>query len=579
MVAAFISKGKDSFMKINGYSYTNAHQTAIADNPATNKVATKKSENDVRPSGIYTLLNQDGDSYTSSADLNSHFDWSAQSPGTMISGLDDIIQKRILDFNSRLGAIDSNELKGERMSEAELGEFERQFFIHDSFFLTGSNGRVAQYIPFERNFNDDGTLIGWQPEQPNTTRNISNIPTLTIGNDMQNLIAQLQDGNIEKMRSSDDGTLKMFVPVQIMTMEEGLNNRDFVEFVDPRLRLDTPDSSFTISASLNGGQPMTWSAAIGFSYEIARHMIENHYSKFVNTGINLENNITSEHIMNGFRAAVANADFSNIDDAEKYMAIHGLYARTFGENFLMGGAITYNTGLTDCIYKAIYSQFKDDLATLFGSAEKAAQAARTAIYGNKSDTEIRAEIMAKYPPSERMTLRDLHFMTWEMAQVGLDDGLHEVVLNATSFWSHVWRPDGFILTVDDSTRLREHILDQRLDSNFLCIAYNSLLRSRSVTAEAGLRLQETIGVLLDTSGLASPMRPQIDLETVPDWAKANIVTVGSAPNWFESIVEWITNDNIVANSQRRYELHTGFFDFMKQNPDRPPSDWEHGLLV
>ena len=198
-----------------------------------------------------------------------------------------------------------------------------------------------------------------------------------------------------------------------------------------------------------------------------------------------------------------NADYTGMSDAEKVMAIYDRYDQAFG-NFRRASAIGYQglSGIqTDDV--KIWRQFNNELISVFGSIERANAAYRTAQYGNMSDAEIRAEITAKYPPTDRMTLREFHEMVWEMSVVGVDDGLSTVLGTAADRMGIL---------------VREELLDKPLDLNWLLNSFNTLRNSQTTHFRDAVRntdvvLRELFDVQFDALGNASTNgRSTVDFE-------------------------------------------------------------------
>jgi len=159
------------------------------------------------------------------------------------------------------------------------------------------------------------------------------------------------------------------------------------------------------------------------------------------------------------------ADYSGMSDAEKVMAIYNRWDQAFGD-FRQASAIGYGSlaGLqtADSIIRL---QFYNELKSVFGSVEKATAAYRAAQYGGMSNSEIRMEIAAKYPPMNKITLRDFYYMVWEMEQVGVDEGLPRVLGSANSW----------------GVLVREELLDKPLDVRWLCDSYNTMRNAMAKT--------------------------------------------------------------------------------------------------
>jgi hypothetical protein len=191
-------------------------------------------------------------------------------------------------------------------------------------------------------------------------------------------------------------------------------------------------------------------------------------------------------------------DYTGMSDAEKYTAIYDRYKEAFGD-FLPAGAISY-VGDPQATTSQIWMQFGRELREVFGSYEAALRANKVAQYGNMSDSDIRAAIASKYPPMNKITLREFHEMTWEMCRVGVDNGLHEVLGSSTS-WGY------YSNNSVSSGLIREEMLDKPLDLKSLCDAYNGMLYAGSTTSAAGQVLRELFGVRFDARGNAYSNSP------------------------------------------------------------------------
>lgn len=207
----------------------------------------------------------------------------------------------------------------------------------------------------------------------------------------------------------------------------------------------------------------------------------------------------------GHFMAAEKPDYTGMSDAEKYTAIYDRYKEAFGD-FLPAGAISYPGGTHDGTIQ-ILQQFQRELIETFGSDKAARQAAKVAQYGDMSDSDVRAAIAAKYPPANKITLREFHEMTWEMYNVGVDDGLRNV-LGAASSWGYF-----------ESPLIREEMLDKPLDLKLLCESYSGMLYAGSTTKAAGQVLRELFGVSFDAKGNAYSNSPSpMDFEAyVKQW--------------------------------------------------------------
>lgn len=288
------------------------------------------------------------------------------------------------------------------------------------------------------------------------------------------------------------------------------------------------------------GRPITYGMTMTRNGFAARDIMNDHYSKYINlngTGINklladspYKNMSDDEKYRLLLQDMAAKSDYSGLGDVEKYEAIHGKYAQLFGKDFLTAGAIDYHHSNSDYVYKSILQQFDKELSDAFGSMDKAAEAARVALYSDKNESNIRAEIASKYPSGDEMTLRDLFNMTWEMERVGVDGGLRDVVEYATDFNKHIISPPGAIRSIDGHTLMREGLLDQKLDIGFISNAYNRMLNSGKATNETGQIMQDYLSVSIDSNGRAAPNEN----------ADSN--------DWFQHIVNWQINNGIFSDT-------------------------------
>ena len=213
-----------------------------------------------------------------------------------------------------------------------------------------------------------------------------------------------------------------------------------------------------------------------------------------------------------------NADYTGMSDAEKYMTIFNRYAQAFGENFANWAGTIYITD-SNSIFSRVRHEFNKEVIAAFGTSEKATQAYRTALYGNMSENEVRAAIAAKYPPANKMTLRDFMYMVIEMNEFGVDGGLSRVLDSALSFHDLLIAGQ----TGVNTHFVREGLLDQRLDLSRICNGYNSRYMAGTVSIQTGFLLQDLLGISLDGKGYASTP-PSLDYL-----------------NWDELIKQWATN--------------------------------------
>ena len=223
--------------------------------------------------------------------------------------------------------------------------------------------------------------------------------------------------------------------------------------------------------------------------------------------------ISLEQVMD----AAKNADYTGMSDAEIFMEIFNRYAEAFGDNFNMA-PVSYLTAGPD-VFTRIRSAFSKELVAAFGeSPNRITQAFRVATYGNMSESDITAEILAKYPPGNQMTLREYHQLVIELSDVGIGGNL------------------GLMLSrLIDCDFEREGLLDQRMDLSRICKTYNSMYMRGSVSIQTGLFLQDLFGISLDGKGFASPPLGM------------------DYPNWDDLIKQWMTKT--LQWSEDEYEKH------------------------
>lgn len=186
------------------------------------------------------------------------------------------------------------------------------------------------------------------------------------------------------------------------------------------------------------------------------------------------------------RIAAVNANNSGKTDAEIFMSIYERYEAKF-PGFRTAGAVPFASRNPPLAVDAIRNQFQYELVSTFGSPRMAMAAQREALFGNKSDSEIRAAIAASYPPAGEITLREFHYMVEEMRQVGVSEGLEYLVM-------------GSIL-------VREKMLDQPADIRWLSDNFNHLYNDRfhggamyPYIRNAGRALKEIFGVNINSQG-------------------------------------------------------------------------------
>ncbi|MCM1330330.1 MAG: hypothetical protein NC253_12930 [Ruminococcus sp.] len=123
-----------------------------------------------------------------------------------------------------------------------------------------------------------------------------------------------------------------------------------------------------------------------------------------------------------YAALTAAEDFTGMSPAEIYKAIYEKYRHCYGENFYYAGAVDYPMQPSDYDdYNRIIRRFENEVSAACGNAE---QARRQALYGEKSGSEVRREIIGGYNLEDGMTFRELYQMTYDMQKAGVDGGLH-----------------------------------------------------------------------------------------------------------------------------------------------------------
>jgi len=151
------------------------------------------------------------------------------------------------------------------------------------------------------------------------------------------------------------------------------------------------------------------------------HLGNKNYEKYINLAF-------MDEKLEALRFQAATAEYVGMSEAEIARSIFNRYENAFGD-FRKVWAVGYPATSTnehkDGAYK-IYNQFRRELESVFGSMEVATANYRKALYGNMSNSEIRAEIASKYPPAGKLTLRELHYMVQEMEDVGVGDGFMRV---------------------------------------------------------------------------------------------------------------------------------------------------------
>lgn len=126
-----------------------------------------------------------------------------------------------------------------------------------------------------------------------------------------------------------------------------------------------------------------------------------------------------------FTKLTAAEDFTGMSDAEIYKAIYEKYQYCYGKNFYYGKAISYPIPSSEYDdYSKVIRRFNNEVAAALGGEEHVKAARREALYGDKSDHEVRQAIIDEYDLSDGMTFRELYQMTYDIWKAGLDGGLH-----------------------------------------------------------------------------------------------------------------------------------------------------------
>ena len=246
-------------------------------------------------------------------------------------------------------------------------------------------------------------------------------------------------------------------------------------------------------------------------HELVMELALEHYSKYINISCGIT---TTKQL----KSLIEDIDYSNMNDTDKYMAIYSRYAETFGDNFIMADHISYPSDIRNDVYTNIISQFRTDIKNAFGSSRKAARVLRTLLHGDKNDSELKAEFIKLYSPAYNMTLRDFHLLAWNMAQIGLNTKLQEILFIATCFHDFI----DIGITDINATILREDLLEQKIDLRHVCRSYNALFKVGFVTIETGYLLQAIFGLTLDSRCFLST---------------ESIIYL----NWDKLIAKWIAN--------------------------------------
>ena len=126
-----------------------------------------------------------------------------------------------------------------------------------------------------------------------------------------------------------------------------------------------------------------------------------------------------------FAKLTAAEDFTGMSDAEIYKAIYEKYQYCYGKNFYYADAISYPMPPSDYDdYNKVIRRFEKEVAAALGDDKHVKAARREALYGDKSDYEVRQAIIDEYDLSDGMTFRELYKMTYDIWEAGLDGGLH-----------------------------------------------------------------------------------------------------------------------------------------------------------
>ena len=125
------------------------------------------------------------------------------------------------------------------------------------------------------------------------------------------------------------------------------------------------------------------------------------------------------------------ARYEGMSEEEIFLSIYERYEQAF-PGFMLASTLGngYMPGFSKPPIFAIQQQYREELQSIFGSNERAREVHRTAFYGDKSDSEIRAEIVAKYPPPGKQTLKDVRYMLEEMRMAGVDEMMSTVLHEA-----------------------------------------------------------------------------------------------------------------------------------------------------
>ena len=186
-----------------------------------------------------------------------------------------------------------------------------------------------------------------------------------------------------------------------------------------------------------------------------------------------------------------NADYSEMTRPEIVMSIIERWEQAFGQ-FRNFGAISYQgatASLHTLDHEKIMRQFNNELIAVFGSIDAANAAYREARFGDKSDAEVRKAIKENFPPMNQITMREFHYMVYEMERVGVDGGLRNVMVGTSRINGHL------------GGHAREQWLDRGVDQSWLMNNYD-ILRS-SMTQSVRDSVRGTGDVLQELFSLSS----------------------------------------------------------------------------
>lgn len=158
-------------------------------------------------------------------------------------------------------------------------------------------------------------------------------------------------------------------------------------------------------------------------------------------------------------------NYTTMEDTEIYNAIVDEFKNKYGDNFLEHHILHISP--TSYEQADIVSKFFLKLEQYLGDNYKSV--ARTAQYGDMTETEVRLEIAKKYNYSS-MTLRDFMHMSYEMHCVGVDIGLWNL---GESMWSS---PNGkyFSGTQEAKNENFSQMLDKPLNINAMMVNANGM---------------------------------------------------------------------------------------------------------